>query len=147
MTKFFKKNAGITVIQRIQTFFLFLIIPVNAGFLFTPMFHHVLQDPSGWLSNGLMAALLFSTGLSLYSVFLFRNRNHQMKWVKRAILFQIIAVGMNLGVFFTVGRLGKHLLVETFSIGLLVLGVIILYAALHFIHKDEQLVRSMDRIR
>lgn len=104
-------------------------------------------DPSGWLSNGLIAALLFSMVLSLYAIFLFRNRPNQMRWVKRAMLFQVIALGMNIGIFFTVGRIGMNLMTEALSVGLLMLAFILQYLALHFIDKDEKLVQSMDRIR
>ena len=135
------------MIQRIQSLFLFLILPVNIGFAFTPMFSHAMLDPSGWLSNGLIAALLFSIALSLYTIFLFRDRKNQMRWVKRAMLFQIIGVGMAVGVFFTVGRIGMNLMEEALSVGLLVLGILLQYMALHYISKDEELVRSMDRIR
>lgn len=135
------------MIQRIQTLFLLLVLPVNIGFVFTPMFPHALQDPSGWLSNGLIAALVFSMALSLYTIFLFRNRQNQTRWVKRSMLFQVIAIGMAIGVFFTVGRFGLHLLEEALSVGLLIAGVILQYLALHYIDKDEKLVRSMDRIR
>ena len=135
------------MIQRIQTLFLLFVIPVNIGFAFTPMFSHAMLDPSGWLSNGLIAALLFSMVLSLYAIFLFRNRPNQMRWVKRAMLFQIIALGMNIGIFFTVGRLGVNLMTEAFSVGLLLLALLLQYLALHFIDKDEKLVQSMDRIR
>ncbi len=135
------------IIQRFQTLFLLFVFPANIGFAFTPMFSHAMRDPSGWLSNGLIAALVFSMALSLYSVALFRNRQLQMQWVKRAMLFQLIALGMNIGVFFTVGRLGMHLLVEVFSVGLILLGLLFQYLALHFIMKDEKLVQSEDRIR
>ncbi|MDI6401329.1 DUF4293 family protein [Balneolaceae bacterium ANBcel3] len=135
------------VIQRIQTLFLLLIIPLNAGFVFTPMFSHAMLDPQGWLSNGLIAALLFSILLSVYTVAQFRNRHNQIKWVKRAMLFQIIAIGMVVGVFFTVGRLGSHLLAEAYSIGLLLSGLLLQYLALHYINKDIEKVASMDRIR
>ncbi len=135
------------MIQRIQTLFLFLVLPVNIGFVFTPMFSHAMQDPSGWLSNGLIAALLFSMVLSLYTIFLFRNRPNQMRWVKRSMLFQVIAIGMVIGIFFTVGRLGPGLLNEALSVALPAAGLILQYLALHFIDKDEKLVQSMDRIR
>ncbi|MEX0680673.1 MAG: DUF4293 family protein [Balneolales bacterium] len=135
------------MIQRIQTLLLFLVLPVNIGFVFTPMFGHAMLDPSGWLSNGLIAALVFSMLLSGYAIFLYRNRPGQSHWVKRAMLFQLIAAGMAVGIFFTVGRIGMNLLYEAFSLGLLVTGLILQYLALHFINKDEELVRSMDRIR
>jgi len=104
-------------------------------------------DPSGWLSNGLIAALFFSAALSLYTISLFRDRHNQIRWVQRSMIFQVIAIGMAVGVFFTVGRIGLHLLTEALSVGLLVLGVLLQYLALHYIDKDEKLVRSMDRIR
>lgn len=135
------------MIQRIQTIFLLLVLPVNALFVFTPMFPHAMQDPGGWLSNGLIAALAFSLLLSAYSIFLFRNRLNQIRWVARAMLFQVIAIGMVGGIFFTVGRIGMNLLSEAFSAGLLILGLLFQYLALYFIRKDEQLVKSMDRIR
>ena len=135
------------MIQRIQTLFLFFVLPVNAGFVFTPMFPHAMLDPSGWLSNGLIAALFFSAALSLYTISLFRDRHNQIRWVQRSMIFQVIAIGMAVGVFFTVGRIGLHLLTEALSVGLLVLGVLLQYLALHYIDKDEKLVRSMDRIR
>ncbi|TVQ71016.1 MAG: DUF4293 family protein [Balneolaceae bacterium] len=138
---------NIIVIQRIQTVFLLLVLPVNIGFAFTPMFSHAMLDPSGWLSNGLIAALLFSMALSVFAVFLFRNRPNQMRWVKRAMFFQLIAIGMNIGIFFTVGRIGMNLLTEVFSVGLLALALVFQYLALHYIDKDEKLVKSMDRIR
>lgn len=106
-----------------------------------------MMDPSGWLSNGIIAALVFSMALSLYAIFLFRDRPNQMRWVKRAMLFQVIGLGMTIGIFFTVGRLGMHLTLEVLSTGLLLLGLLLQYLALHYIDKDEQLVRSMDRIR
>ncbi len=135
------------VIQRIQTLFLFLVLPVNAGFVFTPMFSHALLDPSGWLSNAMIAALAFSAVLSLYALSQFRDRPKQMKWVWRSMIFQIIAIGATIGIFFTVGRIGMNLMEEALSVGLLILGLVLQYLALHYIDKDEKLVRSMDRIR
>lgn len=135
------------MIQRIQTLFLFLIVPINIGFAFTPMFSHAMMDPSGWLSNGIIAALVFSMALSLYAIFLFRDRQNQMRWVKRSMFFQLIAIGMVIGIFFTVGRVGMNLLHEAMGAGLITGGLLLQYLALHFIDKDEKLVRSMDRIR
>lgn len=135
------------MIQRIQTLLLFLVLPVNAGFYFTPMFTHAMQDPSGWLSNGLIAALFFSAALSVYAIFLYHDRSRQIDWVWRALLFQMIAIGAIVAVFFTAGRLGSHLLPEALALLLPLLAVVLQYLAVVFIRKDEDLVRSMDRIR
>lgn len=135
------------MIQRIQTLLLFLVIPVNVAFVFTPMFSHAMLDPGGWLSNALVAALLFSALLSVYAIFLFRDRGRQIHWIYRAALFQVIALGALAGIFFTVGRLGSHLMAEVLSTGLVAFGLLLQYAAIYFVKKDEALVKSMDRIR
>lgn len=60
---------------------------------------------------------------------------------------QLVALGAAVGIFFTLGHLTTELWEEALSIGVLVLAVIMCYLAIRFIIKDEQLVRSMDRIR
>lgn len=135
------------MIQRIQTVFLLLSVAANTVFVFLPLFRHAMQDPSGWVSNGLITALAGAVLLSLVAIFMFNNRPQQIQWVKRAMVFQILALGACIGIFFTAGRLGMHLLWEAAGVGLIVAGFVLQYLAIHFIHKDEELVQSMDRIR
>ncbi len=135
------------MIQRIQTVLLILAIGLNIAFVFTPMFYQVMADPSAWISSGLISALLLATLFSLVSIFLYKNRLNQARWVKRSMMLQIIAIGIGVAVLFTLGGFGKYLWDETISLGLIVIALVLEYGAFHYIHKDDKLVRSMDRIR
>lgn len=135
------------MIQRIQTVLLILAVGLDAAFFFTPLFDDALKDPSGWISSALIVALLFSVVFCLYSLVLFKNRPRQIHWVKRAMLFQIISLGCGLAVIFTLGGIGSFLWDELISLGMILVALIMQYGAIHYIKKDEDLVRSMDRIR
>jgi ATP/ADP translocase len=85
--------------------------------------------------------------LSAVSIFMYKNRIRQMRWVNNAMIFQLMASGTGVGVFFTLGRIGTHLTGEAIGLGLLVLAVLFQLMANASIKKDERLVKSMDRIR
>ena len=70
-----------------------------------------------------------------------------MAWVKRAALFQVIGLGFCVGVLFSLGGIGTYLWDEALGTGLVFAGLLFQILALRFIKKDEELVRSMDRIR
>lgn len=133
--------------QRIQTIFLLLAFILNASFIFLPIYSHALTDPTGWISTGLTVALAFSSIITLYSIFLFNNRQNQVQWVKRGMLFQVIALGMCFAMFFTLGTYGFNLWDEALGVAILFLALLSHYAAIRYIRRDDKLVRSMDRIR
>lgn len=81
------------------------------------------------------------------AIFLYGNRPNQIKWVKAASYLQIAALAMGVGVLFTLGGFGTYLWRELGSVGLLVISLVLLWASIRFIRKDEELVKSMDRIR
>lgn len=136
------------VIQRIQTIFLLVAFFLNVAFVFLPMFYaHVLSDPSGWISTGLTVALAFSSVITVYSIFLYNTRINQVRWIKRAMVFQMITLGMCFAIFFTLGAYGFHIWDEILAITVLILALLCQYAAIYYIRKDENLVRSMDRLR
>ena len=135
------------MIQRIQTIFLALVALANLGVYFTPIYTRAMEDPQQWIGFGLAISLVVEVILSVYCIFLFNNRKNQLSWVKRAAFVQIIALGFSVGVFFSLGGIGTYLWDEAIGTGLIVLGFILHLLALRFIHKDEKLVRSMDRIR
>ena len=135
------------MIQRIQTLLLILAVGLNIGFVFTPLQAHAFADPTEWISSGLVASLLLSTLVSIYSIFLFKKRMNQIRWIFRGMIFQIIAIGFAAAVMFTLGGIGNYLWDEGLSLALIVLALIAQYLAVHYIKKDEKLVRSMDRIR
>ena len=130
------------MIQRIQSLFLFF----SAVFLILIIYNFpVLSDDnlSYFLyENFSIVRLLvfFSAGLSIFSIFQFKNRNRQR--IITAIARFLITVSVVLIVF--VYRKEK-----TIDVGLLLFIVpfLSLILANFFIKKDEKLVQSADRIR
>jgi hypothetical protein len=135
------------LIQRIQTVFLAFAILLNIAFFFTPLLDRVLEDPSGWFRAAIFTAIGLSVLFSMAAIFMFRNRLRQMRWVKNALIFQILASGTGVGIFLTLGRIGSNLTGEALGLGVLLLAALFQILANAGIRKDERLVRSMDRIR
>ncbi len=135
------------MIQRIQTVFLALVVIINIVFFFLPLYDEALRDPGAWVTNILTFSLVVAAGISLYAIILFKDRPKQMRMVRMALVMQLVAFGACIGIFFTLGTIFTSLWQEALSAGLLGIGVVLCYLALHFIHKDENLVKSMDRIR
>lgn len=135
------------MIQRIQTVLLFLAAILNVCFIFTPLYDRALEDPTAWISSGLFSALLLSAAVSLFSIFLYKNRPFQIRWIRRGMIFQVLGIGFATGIIFTLGGFGSFLLDEAISLVLIIIVLLLQYAAVHFISKDDKLVKSMDRIR
>lgn len=135
------------MIQRIQTVFLALTAILNLSVYFTPIYEKAMNDPQLWIGLGLAISLLIAMGLSIICIFLYSDRNNQIVWVKRAAIFQIIAFGFCVGVLFSLGGIGTYLWDEALGTALVLFGLIFQILAMRYIKKDEDLVRSMDRIR
>ena len=135
------------MIQRLQTVFLVLATGATTGTFFTPIYERAMEDPQLWIGYGLAASLTISMFISLGTIFLYANRKNQISWVKRAALFQVIAMGFCFGVILSLGGIGRYLWDEALGTALVILGFLLQLLAIKFIHKDEKLVRSIDRIR
>ena len=134
------------MIQRIQTLFLAVSAIINVTVFFTPIYRHSMNDPSAWI--GIVFALLLTgaTLISLIAIFRYGNRLEQIKWVKAATYMQISALAVSVGILFTLGGFGTFLWREIAGIGLIFFALILQWFAVVYIRKDEELVRSMDRI-
>lgn len=135
------------MIQRIQTLYLLVAVLITGGAFFTPLFDRFLADPSAWVVSAFVTASVFSAGISIWSILLFKDRPNQTKKISRAMIFQIIAIGSAVGVFFTSGNLGSNLMGEAIGVALISLALILQYLARAAVLKDEELVKSIDRIR
>lgn len=135
------------MIQRLQTVFLALATILNLSVYFTPIYDKGMADPQEWIGLGLAISLLLPMLLNVLAIFLYQNRKIQMAWVKRSAFFQVIAFGFCTGILFSLGGIGTYLWDEALGTGLVFLGLIFQILALRNIRKDEELVRSMDRIR
>jgi hypothetical protein len=135
------------VIQRIQTIYLILAVVVTVAVFFTDLFQRLLEDPAAWILSGFVAAVAFSSVLTLWSIFKFANRPAQSAMVAKALTFQIIAIGFGVAVFFTLGSLSSAQLGEFVGVIFLVSAFLMQFLARIAIDKDEKLVKSIDRIR
>ncbi len=135
------------MIQRSQT--IFLVLSVISSFLvyFTPVYDKAMQDPQMWIGYGLASGLALAMILSVISIFKYSDRKSQIKWVKIAMLFQLVGIGFAVGVLFSLGGIGTYLWDEAIGAGLAVLGLLFQGLANRSIKKDLELVRSIDRIR
>lgn len=84
---------------------------------------------------------------SIVAIFLYNNRELQLKVVKFATYIQIVAFGFATGIMFSLGDFGIHLWREGIGFGIIALVLIFLWLAGKGIKHDENLVKSMDRIR
>lgn len=135
------------MIQRPQSIFLALAGILNLAVFFTPIYRHAVNDPAAWIGTGFAISLTAALLLALISIFFYKNRTTQLKWVKMGTYIQIAALGFAAGVLFSLGGFGTFLLREVASSGVIVLSLILLWQAGRLIRKDEELVKSMDRIR
>lgn len=144
------------MIQRIQTLYLTLTAIILAAAAFIPFglllkssgLEHVFISPMGtepYHPVGYGVLLILCAMVSLANIFLWKNRRLQL----RMTLFNTLLIGISYLVFF----IYRMTLVETVSFfwyvptTVTILAVIFNLMAIRGIRKDEQLIRSMDRIR
>lgn len=135
------------MIQRIQTVYLALIVILNTIVFFTPIYSHAVNDPSAWIGLGLAISLTIALACSGIAIFLYKTRSTQLMWTKIGTFAQIAAAGFASGVLFSMGGFGTFLWPEVLSSGLILLSLLLFWLAGKGIKSDEELVKSMDRIR
>ncbi|RMF28919.1 MAG: DUF4293 family protein [Bacteroidetes bacterium] len=143
------------MIQRIQTLFLLLAAAAGGGlFLPLPLARTPQPQPGGLFSDGLLTVtddVLLSVllglggGLAFAAIFLFRNRPLQIRLTGLAFLVGLAGLGLGLYHFFTQGQAAAA--EPALGLALPVLFAVLCLLAIRFIRKDEELVRSMDRLR
>ncbi|WP_299106304.1 DUF4293 domain-containing protein [uncultured Winogradskyella sp.] len=136
------------MIQRIQTLYLFLAAVISAGLIFV---FHLWTNNEGVKIFALdeylyLGLFLGSALLSLVSIFRFKDRKSQFVLGRLNIILNFILLGifvyqsLNLSGEINVSEKGIGILLPIFSIVCLVL-------ANKAIKKDEDLVKSVDRLR
>lgn len=159
------------MLQRIQTIFLALVVVLGIVFSFSPILIFSGQGESLSVMNayktiihfdgsseilmknmgvGVMQGLVLLVALA--TIFLFKNRSLQMKLGKLNILLialQIAAIVMYSDVVKTAIGIPVEDIVVSFKFGAVipVLSLILTYLAIRFIKKDDNLIRSADRLR
>lgn len=135
------------MIQRIQTVYLVVAIFLNIVFFFSPLFIQARMDTSEWMLPLITAASAFAMVLSLYAVFLYKNRLRQIQITSYACLFQVIAIGSGAGIFLSMGRYSQDSIWELAGVIALVFALMFEFLAIRAIKSDIKLIKSMNRIR
>ncbi|PKP48169.1 MAG: hypothetical protein CVT95_04720 [Bacteroidetes bacterium HGW-Bacteroidetes-12] len=158
------------MIQRIQSLFLLLVALLGILFSFTPILE-IIDYENFFTMNayyiliaeentkeiafknmgiGVLSGIV--TLLATYIIFLYKNRGLQLKLSKLILLL----LALELAAIFFYSDAAKSILTtneETilinYKIGIIIpiLSLLFTYLAIHFIKKDDELVRSADRLR
>lgn len=136
------------MIQRIQTIYLLLAAGISSGLIFVfPLWENSEnQEVFAWNELLFFCMFMGSAILSLISVLMFKNRKSQFMLGRLNILLNLILLGLfvyrslNLSGETDVSEKGIGILLPIFSIVFLVL-------ANKAIKRDEDLVKSVDRLR
>ena len=135
------------MLQRIQTVYLFLAALVSAGLIFVFEL---------WRENGeavyaqevpsVLGLFALSALISLVTIFLFKNRKLQFVLGRINILLNFVLLG--LFVYWSLNISGESQISEK-GIGMMIpiVSIVLLVMANKAIKKDEDLVKSVDRLR
>ena len=136
------------MIQRIQSIFL-VVVAILSGVL--PFFVNLWSDAQGteiYANNEILVSVLFyiSGALALWAVFLFKNRKNQFVVNRLNMILNLFLLGFF--VYRSLNLSGETLVSEK-GIGMLipVFSIVFLALANRAIKKDEDLVKSVDRLR
>lgn len=135
------------MIQRIQSVYLLLAAILDATIFFNALFERAQEDPVSWISLGFTIVLILSASLAFITIFLYKNRNIQVKWASFTGFFQVIAFGWGVGIFISLGGFGPFLWDEGLGVLFILIALIAVVMARKKINDDRKLVSSMDRIR
>ena len=142
------------MIQRIQSLFLLGVVILSIVLMYVPVYELVnenvpLTPPDGTevanttftIFNSAILAIINGAvcALALVSIFLYKNRNLQVRAINLALLLFLSADSMS-----TTLQAKVHYLYGTY---IPVILAIFLFAAIRYIKRDEALVRSADRLR
>jgi hypothetical protein len=136
------------MIQRIQSIYLLLTAGISAGLIFVFHLWITNEDVKIFAMDELLYFGLFlgSAALSLLSIFMFKNRKLQFVLGRLNIILNVILLGFF--VYQSLNISGEALVSEKgIGIFLPILSIVLLVLANKAIKKDEDLVKSVDRLR
>ena len=144
------------MIQRIQTIYLLLVLIVSGGISFVALLWTSMAGDNYYLTNmidsnswGLISipiGFIISALLSFWSVLKFKNRKEQIKLNRFNIVSNLYLLGIFVYQLLTLSGESK---ISEKGIGLFlpVIVIVLLVLANKAIQKDEELVKSVDRLR
>jgi len=137
------------MIQRIQTVYLILAFVLTGILPFVfPLWTLSNAKPEFFMTNQLYSLLFgLSTSLSLLSILFYKKRQHQFVLGRLNIILNLILLG--LFVYRSLNVSGETITVFEKGIGMFlpIIAIVFLVLANKAIKKDEDLVKSVDRLR
>lgn len=136
------------MIQRIQTIYLLLATLVSAGLIFMVPLYGNLQGEAVWAEDKILYIALFvaSAILSLLTIFLFKKRQLQFVLGRLNIILNFILLGV---LIYQSQIISGGAAASEKDIGMLipVISIVFIAMANKAIKRDEDLVKSVDRLR
>lgn len=136
------------MIQRIQTLYLILVAGISSGLIFV---FNLWKTKDGFvvyaMDNSISLGLfLGSAVLSIISIFMFKNRKLQFVLGRLNIILNFFLLGFF--VYLSLNLSGETIVSEK-GIGMFlpIISIVLLVLANKAIKKDEDLVKSVDRLR
>ncbi|KFF18509.1 DUF4293 domain-containing protein [Flavobacterium hydatis] len=137
------------MIQRIQTIYLLLTFAVTGILMFfVPLWTTADAKPYYFMQNQVYVILLgLSTMLSIISIISYKKRQNQFVMGRLNIILNLILLG--LFVYHSLNVSGETPAVSEKGIGMFlpIVAIVLLVLANKAIKKDEDLVKSVDRLR
>lgn len=136
------------MLQRIQTIFLLAVVLINGVLPFWVYLWTDAQGAAVYAQNDLTVSLIFlsSAVLAFITIFLYKNRKNQFVINRLNIILNLILLGVF--VYRSLILSGENNISEK-GIGMLlpIVSIVFLVLANRAIKKDEDLVKSVDRLR
>lgn len=136
------------MLQRIQTIYLLLAAAVSAGLIFVFDLWETKEGIVVYANDNLLYLSLFlgSAALALISIFMYKNRKLQFVLGRLNIILNFFLLGFF--VYQSLNVSGETIVSEK-GIGMFlpIISIVLLVLANKAIKKDEDLVKSVDRLR
>ncbi|WP_166964736.1 DUF4293 domain-containing protein [Yeosuana marina] len=136
------------MIQRIQTLYLILVAGISSGLIFV---FNLWKTKDGFVVYAMddsisLGLFLGSAVLSIISIFMFKNRKLQFVLGRLNIILNFFLLGFF--VYLSLNLSGETIVSEK-GIGMFlpIISIVLLVLANKAIKKDEDLVKSVDRLR
>lgn len=142
------------MIQRIQSIWLFLAAFVSAALFIFPLYHYT--QGAVELSTGarneylLLLIATLMTVLPMITIFQFKNRKRQKQMIWLSVVVSVGFIAAMLMKIQNLKNAAQPALNDNFYMPgpiIPVLSIVLLFLALSGIKKDEELLRSVDRLR
>ncbi|MFM2207666.1 MAG: hypothetical protein RL213_1641 [Bacteroidota bacterium] len=143
------------MLQRIQSLFLLLVVALSVLLFFLPVYElpsaiPAVSTPQPYVLSGntLLSIINGAVGvLTFICIFLFRNRNLQLRLANVNLLLICILIGLLFFLADTLGSTSNAPISYRYGSYLPLIQLIFTFLASRAIRKDEELVRSADRLR